>query len=153
MHEHLRRFARKLLKAGTGGDRVRLAQTQQHLAVSQGTLHRQGGNSTLGLDRGNTVTTLTEFQDVIAQTHADNQHRAGRVQIRGIEQAPGFLAGLLQAAWTFTGYDASAHASEETKDAARNAPKGILMAIIASAIAGYAMLIFITLAIQDLPAT
>lgn len=66
---------------------------------------------------------------------------------------PGFLAGLLQAAWTFTGYDASAHASEETKDAARNAPKGILMAIIASAIAGYAMLIFITLAIQDLPAT
>ncbi len=66
---------------------------------------------------------------------------------------PGFFAGLLQAAWTFTGYDASAHASEETKDAARNAPKGILMAIIASAIAGYAMLIVITLAIGDLPAT
>ena len=66
---------------------------------------------------------------------------------------PGFLAGLLQAAWTFTGYDASAHASEETKDAPRNAPKGILMAIIASAIAGYAMLIVITLAIGDLPAT
>jgi amino acid transporter len=66
---------------------------------------------------------------------------------------PGFLAGLLQAAWTFTGYDASAHASEETKDAARNAPKGILMAIIASAIAGYVMLIVITLAIGDLPAT
>lgn len=66
---------------------------------------------------------------------------------------PGFLAGLLQAGWTFTGYDASAHASEETKDAARNAPRGILMAIIASAIAGYAMLIVITLAIGDLPAT
>lgn len=66
---------------------------------------------------------------------------------------PGFLAGLLQAAWTFTGYDASAHASEETKDAARNAPRGILMAIIASAIAGYVMLIVITLAITDLPAT
>ena len=66
---------------------------------------------------------------------------------------PGFLAGLLQAGWTFTGYDASAHASEETKDAARNAPRGILMAIIASAIAGYVMLIVITLAIGDLPAT
>jgi amino acid transporter len=64
---------------------------------------------------------------------------------------PGFLAGLLQAAWTFTGYDASAHASEETKDAARNAPRGILMAIIASAVAGYAMLLVITLAIGDLP--
>lgn len=66
---------------------------------------------------------------------------------------PGFLAGLLQAGWTFTGYDASAHASEETKDAARAAPRGILMAIIASAIAGYLMLIVITLAIGDLPAT
>ncbi len=66
---------------------------------------------------------------------------------------PGFLAGLLQAAWTFTGYDASAHASEETKDAARNAPKGILMAIIASAVAGYVMIVVITLAIPDLPAT
>lgn len=66
---------------------------------------------------------------------------------------PGFLVGLLQAAWTFTGYDASAHAAEETKDAARGVPRGILMAIIASAIAGYAMLIVITLAIGDLPAT
>lgn len=64
---------------------------------------------------------------------------------------PGLLAGLLQAAWTFTGYDASAHASEETKDAALNAPRGILMAIIASAVAGYAMLLVITLAIGDLP--
>lgn len=64
---------------------------------------------------------------------------------------PGFLVGLLQAAWTFTGYDASAHASEETKDAALNAPKGILTAIIASAVAGYAMLIAVTLAIPSLP--
>lgn len=66
---------------------------------------------------------------------------------------PGFLVGLLQAAWTFTGYDASAHAAEETKDAATAAPRGILTAIIASAVAGYAMLIAITLAIPELPAT
>jgi amino acid transporter len=66
---------------------------------------------------------------------------------------PGFLVGLLQAAWTFTGYDASAHAAEETKDAARAAPRGILTAIVASAIAGYAMLIAITLAIPELGAT
>lgn len=64
---------------------------------------------------------------------------------------PGFLAGLLQAAWTFTGYDASAHASEETKDAAMAAPRGILMAIIASAVAGYVMLLAVTLAIPSLP--
>lgn len=66
---------------------------------------------------------------------------------------PGFLIGLLQAGWTFTGYDASAHASEETKDAARAAPRGILTAIIASAIAGYVMLIAVTLAIPSLPET
>ncbi|MFO0598454.1 MAG: amino acid permease [Myxococcaceae bacterium] len=63
---------------------------------------------------------------------------------------PGFLVGLLQAGWTFTGYDASAHASEETKDAALAAPRGILTAIIASAIAGWVMLIAITLAIPNL---
>lgn len=66
---------------------------------------------------------------------------------------PGFLIGLLQAGWTFTGYDASAHASEETKDAARAAPKGILTAIIASAVAGYVMLLAVTLAIGSLPDT
>jgi amino acid transporter len=65
---------------------------------------------------------------------------------------PGFLVGLLQAGWTFTGYDASAHASEETHDAARNAPRGILTAILASAAAGWAMLLVITLAIGDLDA-
>lgn len=65
----------------------------------------------------------------------------------------GFLAGLLQAAWTFTGYDASAHASEETKDAALAAPRGILMSIVASAIAGYVLLIAVTLAIPELAVT
>jgi amino acid transporter len=64
---------------------------------------------------------------------------------------PGFLIGLLQAGWTFTGYDASAHASEETKDAAMAAPRGILTAIIASGIAGYVMLLAVTLAIPSLP--
>jgi amino acid transporter len=65
---------------------------------------------------------------------------------------PGFLVGLLQAGWTFTGYDASAHASEETHDAAVNAPRGILTSILASAVAGYLLLLGVTLAIRDLPA-
>lgn len=68
----------------------------------------------------------------------------------GSSVAYGFLVALLQAGWTFTGYDASAHASEETKDAALNAPKGILTAVIASAIAGWLMLVAITLAINNL---
>ncbi len=64
---------------------------------------------------------------------------------------PGFLIALVQPAWTFTGYDASAHVSEETLDASRNAPRGIMMAVIASAIAGWLMLLAVTLAIHDVP--
>jgi amino acid transporter len=63
-----------------------------------------------------------------------------------------FAIALLQPAWTFTGYDASAHASEETHDAATNAPRGIIMSVGVSAIAGYVMLLGVTLAISNLEA-
>jgi amino acid transporter len=62
----------------------------------------------------------------------------------------GFLIGLLLAAWTFTGYDASAHVSEETHDPTRNAPWGIVLSVAISGIAGYAMLLAVTLSIGDL---
>jgi amino acid transporter len=65
----------------------------------------------------------------------------------------GFLIGLLQAQWTFTGYDASAHVSEETLDPTRNAPWGIFLSVAVSAVVGYALLVGVTLAIGDLPAT
>ncbi|MFT3839676.1 MAG: amino acid permease [Myxococcaceae bacterium] len=61
----------------------------------------------------------------------------------------GFMVALLQAAWTFTGYDASAHVSEETVDAPRAAPRGILLAVGVSAVAGWAMLAAVTLAVPD----
>ncbi|WP_342374315.1 amino acid permease [Myxococcus stipitatus] len=67
--------------------------------------------------------------------------------------AYGFLIGLLQAQWTFTGYDASAHVSEETRDPTRNAPWGIFLSVAVSAVVGYLLLGAVTLAIQDLPAT
>jgi amino acid transporter len=63
------------------------------------------------------------------------------------------LVGLLQAQWTFTGYDASAHAAEETVGAKEAAPRGIVNSVIVSAVAGLVMLVAITLAIRDLPAT
>lgn len=63
-----------------------------------------------------------------------------------------FLIGLLQAQWTFTGYDASAHAAEETIGAHDAAPRGIVNSVIVSGVAGFAMLLAVTLAIQDLPA-
>src|SRR5215467_6955285 len=64
----------------------------------------------------------------------------------------GFLIGLLQAAWTFTGYDASAHVTEETIDPSRNAPWGMVLSVGISGIFGWAMLIAITVAIPDLAA-
>jgi len=59
------------------------------------------------------------------------------------------LLGLLLAQYTFTGYDASAHMTEETHDAARSGPRGIVMSIVVSLIAGWVLLVGITFAIQD----
>jgi amino acid transporter len=63
------------------------------------------------------------------------------------------LVGLLQAQWTFTGYDASAHVAEETVGAREAAPKGIVNSVIVSGVAGWIMLIAITLAIPNLSET
>jgi amino acid permease (GABA permease) len=59
------------------------------------------------------------------------------------------LIGLLMAQYTYTGYDASAHVAEETHDAARAAPRGIVMSVVVSVIAGFFLLTAITWAIQD----
>jgi amino acid permease (GABA permease) len=58
------------------------------------------------------------------------------------------MLGLLLAQYTFTGYDASAHMTEETRDAARSGPRGIIMSIVVSLFAGWLLLIGITFAIQ-----
>jgi len=58
------------------------------------------------------------------------------------------LLGLLLAQYTFTGYDASAHMTEETHNAARSGPRGIVMSILVSLFAGWLLLIGITFAIQ-----
>jgi amino acid permease (GABA permease) len=59
------------------------------------------------------------------------------------------LLGLLMAQYTFTGYDASAHVSEETHDAQRAAPRGIVTSVVVSLVAGFALLFAVTWAIQD----
>ena len=57
------------------------------------------------------------------------------------------LLSLLLAQYTFTGYDASAHMTEETKNAAVAGPKGIITSILVSLAAGWVLLIGITFAI------
>jgi amino acid permease (GABA permease) len=59
------------------------------------------------------------------------------------------LIGLLLAQYTFTGYDASAHMTEETRSAATAGPRGIVMSIFVSLIAGWVLLIGVTFAIQN----
>ena len=63
-----------------------------------------------------------------------------------------FVVGLLQAQWTFTGYDASASVSEETVDPRRRVPWGIVMAVVVSSVVGYLLLFALTIAIRDIPA-
>ncbi len=57
--------------------------------------------------------------------------------------------GLLLAQYTFSGYDASAHLSEETSNASVSAARGIVRSIWVSWIAGFALLAGLTFAIQD----
>jgi amino acid transporter len=64
-----------------------------------------------------------------------------------------FLSGLLLVTYTITGFDASAHTSEETHNAARNVPRGIIGSVFWSAIFGYAMVASFVLVMPDLTAS
>uniref|UniRef100_A0A0E0C4H5 Amino acid permease n=1 Tax=Oryza meridionalis TaxID=40149 RepID=A0A0E0C4H5_9ORYZ len=62
-----------------------------------------------------------------------------------------FVLGLLMSQYTLTGYDASAHMTEETKNADRNGPIGIISAIGISIIVGWGYILGITFAVKDIP--
>jgi len=64
-----------------------------------------------------------------------------------------FLLSLLLAQYTYTGYDASAHMTEETIGAATRAPWGVVMSVVVSAVAGYALLMGLLAAAPDLAAS
>jgi amino acid transporter len=59
------------------------------------------------------------------------------------------LIGLLLAQYTLTGFDASAHMTEETRNAAVAGPRGIVTSIVVSIVAGWVLLIGLTFAIQS----
>ena len=52
-----------------------------------------------------------------------------------------FLFSLLQANWTYTGYDASAHVAEETIGARKSSAWGIFLSVAVSAVVGYIFLL------------
>ncbi|MBI3836710.1 MAG: amino acid permease [Planctomycetia bacterium] len=61
-----------------------------------------------------------------------------------------FLLGFLLPAYTVTGFDASAHTSEETVGASHHVPRGIVRSVLVSGIFGWVMLSAIVLAIPNL---
>jgi amino acid transporter len=63
-----------------------------------------------------------------------------------------FLLGLLLPIYTITGYDASAHTSEETRNASLSVPRGIVSSILWSGVFGYLFLIAFLFMIPDMDA-
>ncbi|XBI18066.1 hypothetical protein VPH35_059955 [Triticum aestivum] len=62
-----------------------------------------------------------------------------------------FVLGLLMSQYTLTGYDASAHMTEETKNADKNGPIGIISAISISIVVGWGYILGITFAVKEIP--
>ncbi|KAF2233732.1 amino acid transporter [Viridothelium virens] len=81
----------------------------------------------------------------------------------GVDGAPGWsvraspayvaICGVLLSQYTITGFDASAHLSEETRNASWSAPIGVLTSIGVSAVFGFFLLLCLLFSVQDFEAT
>ena len=60
-----------------------------------------------------------------------------------------FGLGFLMAQYTITGFDASAHMSEETHQASRMAAVGMYMSVVVSVIFGFVLLVAVTFAVPS----
>jgi amino acid transporter len=60
-----------------------------------------------------------------------------------------FMLATLQAQWTYTGYDASAHVAEETVMARLNSAWGVFLSVAVSAVVGYVLLVVLTWSIPE----
>jgi amino acid transporter len=60
-----------------------------------------------------------------------------------------FVLGTLQAQWTYTGYDASAHVAEETIMARLNVSWGVFLSVAISAVVGYILVMILTWCIPN----
>src|SRR5205085_6984952 len=63
-----------------------------------------------------------------------------------------FALGFLLPAYTITGFDASAHTSEETIGAAHEVPRGIVRSVLVSGVFGWVMLCALVLALPNMDA-
>jgi amino acid transporter len=89
---------------------------------------------------------LSFLFSVTPATNADGSSFAAAIPF-GVAGA--FALSLLQAQWTYTGYDASAHVAEETVLARTASAWGVFMSVAVSAVAGYVVLVALTLKMSD----
>jgi amino acid transporter len=87
-------------------------------------------------------------------TFANNTGDAGGGYVPAARTAVvAFLVGLLYPLYTITGFDASAHTSEETNDARRTVPRGMIHAVFWSLAFGFIMAFAFVSASPNLAAT
>ena len=117
-----------------------------------------GGNGISATDHDHSVpgavpTSVLSAQlaaDSTAFVHNNNLHESTPQAVMRSSANPYiFLCGMLMSQWCYTGYDASAHMSEETQDAARAGPRGILMTIGVTFAFGLSYIVSIIASIQD----
>ncbi len=88
----------------------------------------------------------------------DNKKRSASFVFKDFQNFTGFptayasLLGLLQSAFGMTGYDATAHMTEEMKDAKKDAPKAIIWAVWIGAVTGFIFLVVVCFCIEDINA-
>lgn len=72
-----------------------------------------------------------------------------------VRASPAYVAciGILMSQYTITGFDASAHLAEETRNASKSAPWGVLMSIGCSAVFGYFLILSYLFSIQNFETT
>ena len=72
-----------------------------------------------------------------------------------VRASPAYVAacGVLMAQYTLTGFDASAHLSEETQNASWSAPLGVIISIGASSVFGFFLLLSLLFSVQDFQRT
>ncbi|KAL7278252.1 hypothetical protein ACG7TL_008228 [Trametes sanguinea] len=89
----------------------------------------------------------------VFQTFIDNTGVDGVGWSERASPAYVVVVGILMAQYTLTGFDGSAHMTEETRNAAMSGSIGIVMAIGVSAILGWFLILGLLFSIQDLDAT
>lgn len=68
-----------------------------------------------------------------------------------VRASPEYVAciGILMSQYTITGFDASAHLSEETRNASWSAPIGVMTSIICSSVFGFFLILCLLFSIQN----